>query len=92
MIEDGMRDGDQELVISAAKPPLQGILTCLCYNAHAHPIPELFLGNPIFLTIIADNQCRFFDSHKFAWPAYALGDLSILFWSVSNEPDFYTSA
>ncbi len=65
VIEHGMVDGDQELVIPAAKASLQRVVAGLRHDAHAHPIPELFLGDPVFLAIVADDQCRFFDSHSF---------------------------
>ena len=64
VVQHGMADGDEHLVFASAKASGEGLVTGLGDDAFAHPIPELLLGNPVFLAVVADDEGGLFYVHK----------------------------
>lgn len=62
-VQNRVTDCNQQLVIPSAKLTAQWLIADLRYNTFANHLPELFLRDPVFLAVIANNQSRFFDVH-----------------------------
>jgi hypothetical protein len=63
LVEHSMIERDQELIIAAPESPGERLIAGLHHHTLSHHIPELLLSYPIFLTVIADDQCRLFYAH-----------------------------
>jgi hypothetical protein len=64
-VEHRMVERDQELIVAAAEPAGERLIAGLHHHAFPHHIPEILLCDPIFLPVIADDQCRLFYSHNY---------------------------
>lgn len=56
-------EGDEKLIVAAAKPAGQRPVTRLYDDPFTHHVPELLLRDPVFLAVIANDQCGLFYSH-----------------------------
>ena len=64
VIEYGVADGDEQLIVASAKASSEGLVAGLRDYAEAHPVPELLLRNPVFLPVVANDQRCLFNSHN----------------------------
>ena len=63
-IQYRMLKGDQKLVVSSTKAPGQRKIAGLHDNSLADHVPELFLGYPELLLIVADDQSGLLYFHR----------------------------
>ncbi len=63
LVEDGVLDGDQQLIVTSPKAASQREIACLHNDPLPDHGPELLLCNPVLLFVIADNQRGLFDFH-----------------------------
>lgn len=62
-VENRMLNRDQQLIIPSAESAGQRLIASLHNHSFTNHIPELLLRYPVFLTVVADDQGRFFDFH-----------------------------
>src|SRR5215475_10223542 len=58
-----MLNRDQQLIVPASEAPGQRLIAGLHNHSFPHHIPELLLGYPVFLAVVAYDQGSFFDFH-----------------------------
>ena len=68
LIEYGMLNCDQQLIVAPPEAAGQWEIACLNDNPLPDHGPELLLCNPVLLFVIADNQRILFDSHTNTLP------------------------
>jgi hypothetical protein len=63
LVEHRVLNGDQELIVPATEATCQREISCLHHDPFPDHRPELLLGDPIFLAIVADNEGCLLDFH-----------------------------
>jgi hypothetical protein len=56
-------EGDQKLIVAPPEFSRQGEITSLDDHSFTHHVPELLLGDPVILAVIANDQCCLFYFH-----------------------------
>jgi len=63
LVEHRVLNRDQQLIVPTSEAPGQRMIVGLHNHSFPHHIPELLLGYPVFLAVVAYDQGSFFNFH-----------------------------